>query len=78
MSRELIETGLGWRPTPLCMAALITDAETVALVVCDASRIHGFAAMQFGDDHAHLVLMCVQPDHRRCGTGRCLHEWRVE
>jgi hypothetical protein len=26
MSRELIETGLGWRSTPLCMAALITDA----------------------------------------------------
>jgi hypothetical protein len=41
MSRELIETGLGWRYTPPRMAALITDSETVALVVCDASRIHG-------------------------------------
>jgi ribosomal protein S18 acetylase RimI-like enzyme len=78
MSRELIETGLAWRYTPLRMAALIADPETVALVACDGSGIQGFAVMQFGDEHAHLALLCVRPAQQRQGTGRRLHEWLVE
>ena len=77
MSRELIEVGLGWRYTPPRMAALISDSETVALVACDGSRIQGFAVMQFGDVHAHLALLCVQPAQRQRGIGRRLHEWLV-
>ena len=78
MSRTLIEAGLGWRYTARRIAALISDAETVALVAHDASRIQGFAVMQFGDTHAHLVLLCVQPMQRRRGIGRRLSEWLVE
>lgn len=77
MSRELIEAGLAWRYTPPRMAALIRDPETVALVACDASRIQGFAVMHFGDEHAHLALLCVQPTQQQCGIGRRLHEWLV-
>jgi len=78
MSRELIEVGLGWRYTPPRMAALISDSETVALVACDGSRIQGFAVMQFGDVHAHLALLCVQPPQQLRGIGRRLNEWLVE
>ena len=78
MSRTLIESGLGWRYTARRMAALISDAETVVLVAHDASRLQGFAVMQFGDEQAHLVLLCVQPMQRRRGIGRRLSEWLVE
>ncbi len=78
MSRALIEAGLAWRYTPRRMAALISDSETVALVAHDDSRIQGFAVMQFGDEQAHLVLLCVQPAQRRCGIGRRLSQWLLE
>lgn len=75
MSRRLIEAGLGWRYTPRRMAELIGHADTVALVAHDAARLQGFAVMQFGDEHAHLVLLCVQPLQQRRGIGRRLTEW---
>ena len=75
MSRELIETGLGWRYTPLRMAMLMRDAETVALVACDNARIQGFAVMQFGDEKAHLMLLGVQRARQRRGIGRRLLAW---
>ena len=78
MSRTLIEAGLGWRYTPRRMAALIADKDTVALVAHDASRIQGFAVMQFGDEQAHLVLLCVQPALRQRGIGRRLTQWLLE
>lgn len=78
MSRDLIETGLGWRYTPARMAALIRDAETTAVVACDGPRLLGFAAMHFGDEKAHLLLLCVQPAQQRRGIGRCLAEWLLD
>jgi ribosomal-protein-alanine N-acetyltransferase len=80
MSRVLIEAGLPWRYTPSRIAALMRDADTVVLVAIDPAqaRIHGFAAMQFGDEQAHLTLMCVQPLQQRRGTGRRLLEWLIE
>jgi ribosomal protein S18 acetylase RimI-like enzyme len=79
MSRQLIEAGLAWRYTPPRIASMIGDADTVALVAHDDSaRLQGFAIMQFGDEHAHLVLLCVQPMQRQRGIGRRLTEWLVE
>ena len=77
MSRDLIETGLDWRYTPRRIAALIADPETIALVARDDARIQGLAIMQFGDEAAHLTLLCVQPTLRERGLGRCLVEWLV-
>lgn len=78
MSRELVEAGLGWRYTPIRMAALIRDLQTVVLVACESARIQGFAVMQFGDETAHLVLLCVDPAARRRGIGRGLTDWLIE
>jgi ribosomal-protein-alanine N-acetyltransferase len=75
MSRDLVEAGLGWRYTTLRMAALIRDPDVVVLVACEAARIVGFAVMQFGDEQAHLVLLCVAPAQQRRGVGRRLTEW---
>jgi len=57
MSRDLIESGLGWRYTADRMTALINGPDTTALVACDAPGIHGLAIMQFGDERAHLTLL---------------------
>lgn len=79
LSRDLIEAGLHWRYTPQRISALIGDPDTVALVAHDvahdSTHIQGFAVMQFGDDHAHLVLLCVRPAQQRRGTGRRLIDW---
>jgi ribosomal-protein-alanine N-acetyltransferase len=75
MSRELIEAGLDWRYTPTRMAALIAERETSAVVACISTRVDGFAIMSFADEHAHLVLLCVQRAQQRRGIGRRLVEW---
>jgi len=78
MSRDLIESGLGWRYTARRMAALIDDADSIALVACDPSGIQGLAIMQFSDERAHLTLLCVKPEHQRRGIGQCLNQWMVD
>ena len=78
MSRDLIEGGLRWRYTPQRMRALMHEDETAALVACDGTGLQGFAVMQFGDVHAHLALLCVQPPQQLRGIGRRLNEWLVE
>ena len=75
MSRTLIEVGLHWRYTPRHMAALIAKPDTQALVACDGTAIQGFAVMHFGDENAHLSLLCVQPAQQRHGIGRQLCDW---
>jgi ribosomal protein S18 acetylase RimI-like enzyme len=78
MSRELIETGLSWSWTRSRVARAIADADTVALIACDAERLVGFALMYFGDEHAHLTLLAVRPQYQRAGIGRHLVAWLVE
>lgn len=91
LSRDLIESGLAWRYTPPRMAALIADRDTAAVVAdgraderaddcgddtaARARGVRGFAVMQFGDTHAHLTLLCVQPSCQRQGLGRGLIAW---
>ena len=78
MSRDLIEAGLAWRYSPRRVAALIAEDETAALVACDGTEVLGFAVMQFGDERAHLSLLCVQPAHQGRGIARRLLEWLFE
>jgi len=78
LSRELIETGLGWSWTQARVARNIASAATTTLVACHGERLIGFAIMYFGDEHAHLNLLAVRPKHQRSGVGRYLVEWLEE
>ena len=77
MSRDFIETGLGWKYDAARVTRAIKDRETVAVVACDpkSSALNGFAIMEFGDERAHLVLLAVRPSHRRTGIGEGMLEW---
>jgi [ribosomal protein S18]-alanine N-acetyltransferase len=78
MSRDLIETGLGWSYDAPKIARLIAGADNLALVACDAQGLAGFALMQFGDERAHLVLLAVQPHCQRQGVARRLLTWLLD
>lgn len=78
MSRDLIESGLGWKYDATRVLRAIRHRETVVLVACDRGRIAGFGIMEFGDERAHLVLLAVRPTHRRLGIGRRLVEWLMD
>jgi ribosomal-protein-alanine N-acetyltransferase len=78
MSRDLIETGLGWSYDAPKVARMIARVDTVALVACDTQGLAGFAVMQFGDETAHLVLLAVQPRRRRQGIARRLLAWLLD
>jgi ribosomal protein S18 acetylase RimI-like enzyme len=77
MSRDFIEAGLAWRYSPARIARLIAHREVSSLVADDGSGPQGFAIMEFGDERAHLVLLCVQPALRRRGLGRHMIEWML-
>ena len=86
MSRDYIESGLGWRYDPAHIQRAMRRRETVVLaasgrptyVAGTRPALAGFAIMDFGDERAHLVLLAVQPMQRRQGIGRRLVEWLVE
>lgn len=75
LSRDLIEQGLAWRYTPGRMTGLMADPECSVLVADGSHGLEGFAAMHFGDDRAHLVLLCVASARQRQGLGRRLLDW---
>ena len=50
----------------------------MVLVASRDGVIAGFAIMRFGDDHAHLFLLAVQPEFRRTGIGRSMMQWLEE
>ena len=78
MSRDLIETGLGWSWTASRVLRSIRDPETLVLVARDGKNAVGFAIMDFGEEAAHLALLAVEPSHRRRGVGRDLFDWLKE
>lgn len=78
MSRDLVETGLGWSWTPSRVARHIRSRESTVLVAMCQGRIAGFAIMRFGNEEAHLDLLAVKPGYQRAGVGRLLLEWLEE
>ena len=78
MSRDIIESGLGWSWGPDRVARSLRNKDTVTVIACDRERIVAFAIMYFGDEHAHLNLLAVRPSHQRLGIGRRLVEWLFE
>ena len=85
MSRDFIESGLGWKYDAARVMRAIRDRDTLAVVACEGGKaaaargaITGFSIMEFGDERAHLVLLAVRPTHRRMGIGQRLLEWLLE
>lgn len=86
MSRDFIESGLGWRYDMEHIQRAMRRRETVVLaaserqtyVARDRPSLSGFSIMDFGDERAHLVLLAVQPVQRRRGIGRRMVEWLLE
>jgi len=78
LSRDIVESGLGWHYRPASVRCLMADPETVVLVTCVREQLVGFAAMEFGDERAHLVLLAVRADHQRRGIGRSMINWLLE
>lgn len=76
MSRDLIETGLGWKWTPARIASQIRRRDTNVLVACEGPRPVGFSIMQFHEDTAHLLLLAVRRGCQRRGIGRRLLDWQ--
>lgn len=78
MSRDYIETGLGWSwREPRVLRAI--RARDVNVAVARAGReVVGFAIMRYGPLEAALQLFAVRPAHRRRGIGSALVDWLVE
>jgi ribosomal-protein-alanine N-acetyltransferase len=78
MSRDLIESGLGWTWTVARVARNIRSPSTLNVVACAPERVAGFAIMCCSDEHAHLSLLAVRPQWQRAGLGRHLVAWLEE
>lgn len=74
-SRDLIETGLGWRWTARRVAGAVAAAGTCTIVAESGAIRTGFAIMEFRDEHAHLSLLAVDPEYQAQGIGRALVGW---
>ena len=75
MSRDYIETGLGWSWDAARVFHSISDPETVVAVAQQESVAVGFSIMRFKESSAHLDLLAVEPEYRRKGIGRALVQW---
>ncbi len=76
LSRDRIESGLGWSWTGPRVLRSIRDPQTNVIVAQRAhGRILGFGMMKYHDDDAHLLLLAVRADSGRCGVGSALVAW---
>ena len=75
MSRDYIEHGLAWSWTPNRVRRSIRDPATNVAVIAPQGRVLAFGIMQYGDDHAHLSLLAVDPTKRHTHLGAWLLAW---
>ncbi len=75
LSRDRIETGLGWRWGGWRVRRSIADGATNVVVAVAAGELAGFGIMKYGDDEAHLLLLAVAAGCVRRGVGGSLVDW---
>jgi ribosomal protein S18 acetylase RimI-like enzyme len=75
MSRQYIESGLGWSWTPARIAAAITDRETNVALIDQPDGVLAFGIMHYAERTAHLALLAVDPAQRRRGIAARLVAW---
>ena len=78
MSRDLIETGLGWSYPPDRICRLLDDAEIASVVARRNEQLAGFGIMRIGEERAHLLLLAVRPAFQRHGVGRRVVAWLLD
>ncbi|MEM7358871.1 MAG: GNAT family N-acetyltransferase [Pseudomonadota bacterium] len=69
MSRDYIESGLGWSWNEKRVLASIKRPNTQVLKAFKGSEFAGFGIMTFGKLKANLNLLAVHPPFRRYGIG---------
>jgi ribosomal protein S18 acetylase RimI-like enzyme len=77
LSRDLIETGLGWRWRASRVLAMVREPECVVLTARRDDTLLAFAIMEFKSTHAHLNLLATAPAYQRQGYARRLLDWLV-
>lgn len=75
MSRDLIESGLGWSWTPSRVSREIKATNSNVILSLEGNQVIGFAVMKYLDDEATLNLFGVHPKHRRKGVGTRMLKW---
>jgi ribosomal-protein-alanine N-acetyltransferase len=75
MSRQYIESGLGWSWTPARIAAAIADRETNVALIDQPDGVLAFGIMHYAERTAHLALLAVDPAQRRRGIAARLVAW---
>lgn len=75
MSRDLIESGLGWSWTEKRVLASLRDRATNVAVAHDGGWLLGFCIAKFREEEAHILLLAVDPAQRRRGLGTALVQW---
>jgi len=75
MSRQYIESGLGWSWTPARIAAAISDPSTNVALIDQPDGVLAFGIMHYAERSAHLALLAVDPAQRRRGIAARLVAW---
>jgi ribosomal protein S18 acetylase RimI-like enzyme len=75
MSRQHIESGLGWSWTPARIAAAIADRSTNVALIDQPDGVLAFGIMHYAERTAHLALLAVDPAQRRRGIAARLVAW---
>jgi len=78
MSRDLIESGLGWSWTPSRVAKQIKGVHSNVILTLKENCAIGFAIMKYLNEEACLNLFGVHPNHRRKGVGTRMINWLEE
>lgn len=78
LSRDLIESGLGWSWTTSRVLKAIIANDSNVIVTREGKHVIGFAVMRYLDAEARLDLFGVVPHHRRKGVGTRMIKWLEE
>jgi ribosomal-protein-alanine N-acetyltransferase len=75
LSRDLVETGLGWSWRAPRVLRVIRSPDNVVLVARAGARLAGAGIMFYGTDEARLNLLAVARPWQRSGLGTRLVRW---
>jgi len=78
MSRDIVESGLGWSWTPAHVIEEINSKQANVIVTLHGNKMIGFAVMKYFDNEARLNLFGVDPKYRRKGIGTQMINWLEE